>query len=204
MILSKQEGTAAAGFRSPFAVGIAALCVSLSACAMRGSANGQSDLLEDIVPKRGEIGKAVSRGMANENVRAFDVLEFDVLTNQKWDRLSESHTDDVIVTYPDGTETKGIQKHIDSLKFLFGYAPDTSIKVHPIRIGNGNWTSVTSIVTGTFTRPMTLPNGTVIQPTGKKYSLRVATIGHWKNGKMDHEWLYWDSKDYFAQLGIGK
>jgi hypothetical protein len=29
----------------------------------------------------------------------------------------------------------------------------------------------------------------------------MATIGHWKNGRMDHEWLYWDNAAYMAQLG---
>jgi hypothetical protein len=32
----------------------------------------------------------------------------------------------------------------------------------------------------------------------------MATFGHWKNGKMDHEWLYWDNATYMKQLGIGK
>jgi hypothetical protein len=32
----------------------------------------------------------------------------------------------------------------------------------------------------------------------------MATIGHWKKGKMDHEWLYWDNASYMAQMGIGK
>jgi len=30
----------------------------------------------------------------------------------------------------------------------------------------------------------------------------MATIGHWKNGKIDHEWLYWDNAAYMSQLGI--
>ena len=33
--------------------------------------------------------------------------------------------------------TIGIEKHIDDLKYLFTYAPDTRIKKHPIKIGDG-------------------------------------------------------------------
>src|ERR1041385_7226553 len=96
------------------------------------------------------------------------LLDFDVFSNQKWDRLQESHAQDIIVTWPDGHETRGIAKHIEDLKALFVYAPDITIKVHPIRFGSGSWTAVTGVMTGTFTRPMPLPDGTRIAPTGKR------------------------------------
>jgi len=31
----------------------------------------------------------------------------------------------------------------------------------------------------------------------------MATIGHWKNGTTDHEWLFWDNQDFMNQLGLG-
>src|SRR5256885_5096603 len=120
------------------------------------------------------------------NLKTFDVLDFDVFSNQKWDRLQESHAQDIIVTWPDGHETRGIAKHIEDLKALFVYAPDITIKVHPIRFGSGSWTAVTGVMTGTFTRPMPLPAGTSIPPTGKRFAIGMATIGHWVNGRMDH------------------
>jgi len=138
------------------------------------------------------------------HLKLFDVLDFDVFSNQKWDRLRESHADDIVVTWPDGHETKGIQRHIEDLKALFVYAPDITIKVHPIRFGSGSWTSVTGVMTGTFTRPMPLPDGTSIPPTGKRFAIAMATIGHWVNGRMDHEWLFWDSGDFMKQLGLAK
>src|SRR6266496_6440821 len=79
------------------------------------------------------------------NLKTFDVLDFDVFSNQKWDRLQESHAKDIVVTWPDGHETKGIDKHIEDLKALFVFAPDITIKVHPIRFGSGTWTAVTGV-----------------------------------------------------------
>jgi predicted ester cyclase len=152
----------------------------------------------------GEFGRAVAEGAPAQNIEKFDTLDFDVFSNQKWDRLTESHADDIVVSWPDGHDTHGIKRHIEDLKNLFVHAPDTAIKVHPIRIANGDWTAVTGVMTGTFTRPMKMPDGSSIPPTGKKFSLPMATFGHWKNGKMDHEWLYWDNAAYMAQLGIGK
>ena len=79
-----------------------------------------------------------------KNLKVFDTLDFDVFSNQKWDRLHESHAKDIVVTWPDGHETKGIQKHIDDLKALFVFAPDIAIKEHPIRFGSGSWTTATA------------------------------------------------------------
>lgn len=139
-----------------------------------------------------------------KNLKIFDVLDFDVFSSQKWDRLHESHAKDIVVTWPDGHETKGIDKHIEDLKAMFVYAPDIAIKAHPIRFGSGTWTSVSGVMTGTFTKPMPIGDGKFIQPTGKRFALPMATIAHWTNGTMDHEWLYWDSGEFMKQLGLAK
>ena len=139
-----------------------------------------------------------------KNLRTFDVLDFDVFSTQKWARLQESHAKNIVVTWPDGHETVGIDKHIDDLKAMFVYAPDIEIKVHPIRFGSGTWTSVTGVMTGTFTKPMPIGDGKFIPPTGKRFALPMATIAHWSNGTMDHEWLYWDSGEFMKQLGLAK
>ena len=139
-----------------------------------------------------------------KNLAVFDTLDFDVFSNQKWDRLSESHAKDIIVTWPDGHETKGIEQHIKDLSAMFVYAPDIKIRVHPIRFGSGDWTGVSGIMTGTFSKPMPIGGGKSIPPTAKKFTLGMVTVGHWKNGKMDHEWLYWDNQDFMKQIGLAK
>jgi len=139
-----------------------------------------------------------------EHLATFDDLDFNVFSNQKWDELKKSHTSDVVVHWPDGHITKGIEKHIEDLKYMFTYAPDTRIKEHPIKIGQGEWTAVYGIMEGTFTKPMVTPDGKTIQPTGKKFKLPMATICHWINGTFDEEYLFWDNQAYLNQLGIGK
>jgi hypothetical protein len=140
--------------------------------------------------------------VVEEHLKTFDELDFDVFSNQKWDRLSESHADDIVVTWPDGRETKGISKHIADLNALFAFAPDTKIKEHPIRFGTEEWTCVTSVMTGTFTRPMPTADGKTIPPTGKSFKLAMTTIGHWKGDVMDHEWLFWDNGAFMRQIGV--
>ncbi len=139
-----------------------------------------------------------------KHLKVFDTLDFVVFSGQKWDRLAESHAQDIVVTWPDGHETHGLQTHIDDLKAMFVYAPDITIKVHPIRFGSGDWTCVSGVMNGTFTKPMPLGDGKFIEPTGKHFALNMVTIGHWKGGTMDHEWLYWDNQDFMKQIGLAK
>lgn len=97
----------------------------------------------------------------------FDELDYVVFSNQEWVRLHESHSQDIIVNWPDGHKTYGIDKHIEDLKAMFVYAPDTQIKVHPIRIGSGDFTAVTGIMTGTFSKPMPIGAANLFSPQAK-------------------------------------
>lgn len=139
------------------------------------------------------------------HLATFDDLDFNVFTNQKWDQLSKSHSKDIVVHWPDGHQTKGIEKHIEDLKAMFVYAPDTRILQHPVKFGSGEWTSVIGIMEGTFTKPMPVPNGQPISPTGKAFKLTMNTIGRWNaQGTMDEEYLFWDNATYMKQIGISQ
>jgi hypothetical protein len=142
-----------------------------------------------------------------KNLANFDDLDFHVYTGQQWENLHKSHAQDIIVHYPDGHVTKGIPDNIKELKFMWTFAPDNRITEHPVRFGtaDGEWTAVMGFLDGTFTKPMVLPNGTVIQPTGKAYHLPMATLGHWnKLGTMSEEYLFWDNATLMQQIGASK
>jgi hypothetical protein len=136
------------------------------------------------------------------NLATFDDLDFNVFSNQKWDELSRSHAKDILVHWPDGHTTRGIEKHIEDLMAMFVYAPDTRIKVHPVKFGSGEWTSVIGEMEGTFTKPMATGGGKTIAPTGKAFKILMCTVGRWKNGVMVEEYLFWDNQTYMKQLGL--
>ena len=171
------------------------------AIAFAAQASGQSPVEHPMYPAPAHEEQVPE---VEKNLKVFDVLDFDVFSNQKWSRLAESHAKNIVVTWPDGHETKGIDKHIEDLKAMFVYAPDITIKVHPIRFGSGSWTTATGVMTGTFSKPMPTGDGKSIPPTGKRFAITMATIGHWKGGTMDHEWLFWDGQDFMKQLGLTK
>lgn len=143
--------------------------------------------------------------VVSANLANFDDLDFNVFTGQKWDELHRSHAKDIVVHWPDGHSTEGIDVHIDDLAAMFVYAPDTRIEVHPIKIGSGNWTAVMGVLEGTFTEPMPIGDGNFIQPTGKAFNIKMVTIGRWNDeGTMDEEWLMWDNLTFMKQIGLAE
>ena len=86
-----------------------------------------------------------SKSAVDQHIATFDDLDFNVFTHQKWDEFKKSHSKDVVVHWPDGHQTKGIEKHIEDMKAMFVYAPDTRILVHPVKFGSGPWTSVMGV-----------------------------------------------------------
>jgi len=140
--------------------------------------------------------------IAQQHLATFDDLDFHVFTFQQWARLHESHSKDVVVHWPDGHQTQGIDKHTEDLKAMFVYAPDTRIRVHSVKIGSGEWTSVIGVMEGTFTKPMPTADGKSIPPTGKAFNITMCTVGHWTNGVMDEEYLFWDNLTFMKQIGL--
>jgi hypothetical protein len=156
----------------------------------------------ETTPKVEGMPAALAEHLAN-----FDDLDFHVYTGQQWENLHKSHGQNIIVHYPDGHTTTGIPDHIKALKFMWTFAPDNRITEHPVRFGTADaeWTAVMGFLDGTFTRPMVMADGTVIQPTGKAYHLPMATLGHWnKLGVMSEEYLFWDNAALMQQIGVGK
>ena len=95
-----------------------------------------------------------------------------------------------------------IQDHKAELEFLFNTFPDFSINEHTIGFGQGNWTAGLSISTGTFLNPMELPDGTIIEPTGEFFEVRIVTLANWEDGRIVEEYLIWDNEDWMRQIGV--
>jgi predicted ester cyclase len=141
---------------------------------------------------------------AQKNLKRFDTLDFDAYSKQDWKLFTKLHCADVVVHFPDGRETHGIEQHVHDIKQLFVGTPDSRITSHPIRVGSKDWTAVTGVMEATFSEPMALGNGTTQPPNGKKLKLTMATFARWKGGCIAEEFLFWDTSAYAAQLGIGR
>lgn len=141
----------------------------------------------------------------DQRLARLDTLDLYVVSHQDWRRLNHSHAKNIVVHWPDGRRTKGLDQHIQDLKAMFVYAPDTRVRSHPVKFGSRDWTCFIGEMEGTFTRPMPTPEGREIPPTGKRFKIRVCTVGHWnKDGLMDEEYFFWDNQSYMRQLGLTK
>lgn len=175
---------------APFTAGVFVAVVILTGC-------GRS---EPAAPPHQETEDQTVR----KHLEIFDDLDYNAYSNQDWAGFHRSHAADILVHYPDGHTTKGFDAHIEELKPMFVFAPDTSIKVHPVKFGAGDWTSVIGVMEGTFSKPMPIGDGKTIPPTGKRFKLWMSTVGHWKDGLMDEEYLFWDNQDFMKQIGLAK
>jgi hypothetical protein len=142
--------------------------------------------------------------LAVEHIAKYRTADFDVFTNQQWDRLQESHAQDVVVYWPDGHQSKGLAKHIEDLRAMFVYAPDTRVREHRVEFASEEWSSIIGIMEGTFTKPMPTAEGKTIQPTGKEFKVTFSAVGHWRDGVMDEEYLFWDNNTFMRQLGLAE
>jgi hypothetical protein len=168
--------------------------------------NGNSKEMQAKIDSMQNILKTMNGDTLKSHLTKFDTLDFVIFSGQQWVRFHETHAKDIVVNWPDGHHTNGLARHLEDMKAMFVYAPDTRIKIHPIRFGNGTgeWTCVTGVMEGTFTKPMPLGNDKFIQPTGKAFKIPMCTVGHWKNGLMVEESLFWDNQTYMNQMGLGK
>ncbi|MBM4792681.1 ester cyclase [Streptomyces sioyaensis] len=187
------------------ALGALAITAISSGTDLATAATGSRELLGDpaSTPQAESLWPAHLTDTERKHLKVFDELDFVVYSGQQWDRLSESHAQNIRVHWPDGHYTDGIDRHIADMKSQFVWAPDTRITEHPIRIAKDNLTSVTGVMQGTFTRPMPDGNGGFIQPTGKKFAINMATVGIWnKLGVMEEEFLFWDNRTFYQQIGL--
>jgi ketosteroid isomerase-like protein len=138
------------------------------------------------------------------NLSRFDELDFEAFSKQDWELFNQIHSPDVLVVFPDGRETRGIEQHDKDIMAMFVYAPDTRVTSHPIKFGSGQWTTSTGILEGTFSEPMPLSDGSSIPPTGKSFKVTMATIARWDDGRIAEEHLFWDNAEIMKQMGLGQ
>ncbi len=81
-----------------------------------------------------------TRRAEKANLENFDDLHFNVYSGQKWEQFARSHSKDIVVHNSDDSITRGLDPHIEQLKQMFVFAPDTRIREHPIKIASGDWT----------------------------------------------------------------
>jgi outer membrane murein-binding lipoprotein Lpp len=177
-------------------------------CMLAFAVSCSNDETRQLQTKVNELQAQVARYEAERevtasNLKTFDDLDLVAFNNRDMDHIRRIHAETVKVYNPDGTITEPMDPHAEELQFLFDTF-DFKVAEHIVGFGHGEWTAGISVSKGKWIKPITLPDGTVLEPTGKSVSVKIATIARWVDGRIAEEYLFWDNADWNRQIGLGE
>ena len=128
----------------------------------------------------------------------------DLFNARDWQALDDVHHPDMIAYVTGSAEPiYGREAHGAAMQQLVRMFPD--IRVHtpyPIQFGSGDWITVVTNATGTFTGEMTPPDGNVIAPTGKAFDVEFGQTTKWKGDRLIVIAAFYDAALQQQQLGL--
>jgi long-subunit fatty acid transport protein len=97
----------------------------------------------------------------------------------------------------------GSVAHAAAMQQMLRIFPDMHVNLpYPIQLGSGDWITVITRATGTFTGQMVLPNGKVVAPTGKAFDLEFGQTTKWDGDRLVIISAFWDAALQAKQLGL--
>jgi hypothetical protein len=97
----------------------------------------------------------------------------------------------------------GREAHAAAMQQFLRIFPDMqTVTPYPIQFGSGDWITVVTNATGTFTGEMTLPDCTVIPPTGKAFDLEFGQTTKWDGDQIIVISAFFDAALQRRQLGL--
>jgi SnoaL-like polyketide cyclase len=114
------------------------------------------------------------------------------------------HHPDMTAYIPGSAEPiYGAKAHSEAMQQFLRTFPDMHVNTpYPIQFGSGDWITVVTNATGTFTGEMTLPDGNVIAPTGKAFDLEFGQTTKWEGDRLIVIAAFFDAALQAKQLGL--
>ena len=128
----------------------------------------------------------------------------DAFNARDWEAVDSVHHPDMIAYIPGSAEPiYGAEAHHAAMLQFLRIFPDMHVNTpYPIQFGSGDWITVVTNVSGTFTGEMTLPDGSVIAPTGKAFDLEFGQTTKWNGDRLIAISAFWDAALQQQQLGL--
>ena len=129
----------------------------------------------------------------------------DAFNSRDFAAMNGVHHPDMIAHIPGNAEPiHGRAAHVAAMEQFFRIFPDVHVDndPYPIQFGSGDWITVISRTTGTFTGEMSLPDGTVITPTAKAFDLEFGQTVRWDGDQVIEIFAFWDSALQARQVGL--
>ena len=114
------------------------------------------------------------------------------------------HHPDMVAYIPGNAQPiYGSVAHAAAMQQMLRIFPDMLVQTpYPVQLGSGDWITVVSRATGTFTGEMVLPNGKVIAPTGKTFDVDLGQTTKWDGDRLIIISAFWDAAVQAKQLGL--
>jgi ketosteroid isomerase-like protein len=115
------------------------------------------------------------------------------------------HHPDMVAYIPGLAEpVYGKEAHAAAMQQFLRIFPDMHVNSdpYPIQFGSGDWITVVTNATGTFTGEMTLPDGTVIPPTGKAFDVEFGQTTKWDGDQLIVISAFYDAAVQRRQIGL--
>ncbi len=147
--------------------------------------------------------------MTQNNLELMRTLD-DSWNAQDWDTFEKRHSTDTTVFFlawsaRANKRARQITK-AESIANFSRHSPTIILINHPYKaeIAQGEiWTCTVADFRGTMTGPMTMPGGTVIQPTNKSFRVDFCTVARWnEQGQIVEENLFYDLMGMLKQIGL--
>ena len=121
-----------------------------------------------------------------------------------WEAVDAVHHPDMVAHITGLAEPiYGSEAHSAAMQEFLRSFPDMHVNTpYPIQFGDGDWITVVTNVTGTFTGELALPDGKVIGPTGKAFDLEFGQTTKWDGDRLIIISAFWDANLQAKQLGL--
>jgi hypothetical protein len=99
---------------------------------------------------------------------------------------------------------RGRAAHLAAMEQFFRAFPDVHVDNDPylVQFGSGDWITVISRTTGTFTGEMTGPDGSVIAPTGQAFDLEFGQTVRCDGDQVTEIYAFWDTALQAQQVAL--
>jgi ketosteroid isomerase-like protein len=100
----------------------------------------------------------------------------------------------------------GREAHAAAMQQMLRMFPDMHVfnDPYPIQFGSGDWITVITHAAGTFTGEMTLPDGSVLAPTGKAFDVEFGQTTKWQGDRLIVISAFWDAAAQARQIGLAR
>jgi hypothetical protein len=145
----------------------------------------------------------------DDNSRTAHLLELmtkgdNAFNARDFETVDTVHHPDMIAYIPGSAEPiYGSEAHSAAMQQFLRTFPDMHVNTpYPIQFGSGDWITVVTNATGTFTGELTLPEGKVIAPTGKAFDLEFGQTTKWEGDRLIVIAAFFDAALQAKQLGL--